>query len=229
MLGHPRYRLHVFTSRGRGPLLRREARLGTALGYLGAYATNLASRRAFGGWLQRVVFSDPRTPLPLPLDDLASHVARLDVHNLADAICASGSIPFVLQAVHDIAGAPRGAYWDGGITDYHLHLRYDAMREGLVLYPHFQRQLVPGWLDKALRHRHHATARLDNVVVLAPHPQWVAGLPGAKLPDRTDFTTWLQQPDERIRRWQQAVAQSQQLADEAERLLRQPSIDALPL
>ncbi|MBA3623611.1 MAG: hypothetical protein H0W48_03990 [Methylibium sp.] len=23
--------------------------------------------------------------------------------------------------MHDIPGAPPGAYWDGGITDYHLH------------------------------------------------------------------------------------------------------------
>ena len=39
---------------------------------------------------------------------------------------ASCSIPFWLDAVHDIPGAPRGAYWDGGITDYHLHLDYGS-------------------------------------------------------------------------------------------------------
>ena len=100
---------------------------------------------------------------------------------------ASCSIPFWLEAVHDIPGAPRGAYWDGGITDYHLHLDYAPMHEGLVLYPHFQPTVVPGWLDKALRHRHRATARLDNVVLLAPSPEWVATLPNGKLPDRDDF------------------------------------------
>ena len=76
---------------------------------------------------------------------------------------ASCSIPFWLDAVHDIPGAPRGAYWDGGITDYHLHLDYAQMGEGLVLYPHFQPTVVPGWLDKGLKHRHGATARLSNV------------------------------------------------------------------
>ena len=40
------------------------------------------------------------------------------------AMQASCSIPFVLQAVPRIAGAPSGAYWDGGITDYHMHLHY---------------------------------------------------------------------------------------------------------
>jgi len=229
LLAHPRYRLHVFTSRGRGPLLRREGRLRTPLGYLGAFASNLMRRHALGAWLQRVVFSDPRTPLPFGLGDFASHQAALRADNLGPAIVASGSIPFVLQAVHDIPGAPPGAYWDGGITDYHLHLDYAAMTEGLVLYPHFQRQLVPGWLDKALKHRHAASRRLDNVVVLSPRPEWVATLPGAKLPDRQDFKTHLHDPAARIRAWTAATAAAQQLADEAADWLARPTADALPL
>ena len=186
-------------------------------------------RRALGAWLQRVVFSDPRTPLPFGLGDYASHQAVLDAHNLAPAIVASGSIPFVLRAVHDIPGAPPGAYWDGGITDYHLHLDYAAMADGLVLYPHFQRALVPGWLDKGLKHRHAASRRLDNVVVLAPHPDWVATLPGAKLPDRQDFKTWQRDPAGRVAAWRAAVAAAQQLADEAADWLAAPTQDALPL
>ena len=68
--------------------------------------------------------------------------------NLQPSILASCSIPFWLDAVHDIPGAPRGAYWDGGITDYHLHLKYDCgSGPNLVLYPHFQKSVVPGWLD----------------------------------------------------------------------------------
>lgn len=67
VLNHPRYRLHVFTSRGRH-VLRREGRrfspISTRLGYLGAFAANAVSRRAMGGWLERVVSSDPREALP---------------------------------------------------------------------------------------------------------------------------------------------------------------------
>ncbi len=59
-----------------------------------------------------------------------------------------------------------------------------------MLYPHFQRTRDPGWLDKALKHRHRATARLDNVVLLSPHPDWVRTLPNAKLPDRNDFKAY---------------------------------------
>ncbi len=229
LLAHRRYRLHVFTSRGRGPLLRRGGRLGTPLGYLGAFASNLLQRRALGGWLQRVVFSDPRTPLPFHLSDFATARAALTSGNLGPAILASGSIPFVLQPVHNIAGAPAGAYWDGGITDYHLHLDYAAMPEGLVLYPHFQRALVPGWLDKGLKHRHAASAMLSNVVVLAPNPEWVRTLPGGKLPDRADFKAWRHDPAGRIRAWQQALVAAAQLADEAADWLARPTQDALPL
>ena len=56
-----------------------------------------------------------------------------------------------------------------------------------MLYPHFQRQLVPGWLDKALKWRHRSTAFLDRTLVLAPDPDWLRTLPDGKLPDRSDF------------------------------------------
>jgi hypothetical protein len=228
LLAHPRHRLHVFTSRGR-QILRREGRLRTPLGYVGAFTTNLLSRRAMGGWLERVVFSDPREPLPIHLRDYRTHAVPLSAANLAPAVLASCSIPFWLDAVHDIPGAPRGAYWDGGITDYHLQLNYASMPEGLVLYPHFQPTLVPGWLDKALKHRHRASARLANLVLLAPRPEWIASLPGAKLPDRNDFRTFVDDDAERMRRWRRAVAESQRLADEFAALVAQPSIEALPL
>ncbi|HSW07513.1 patatin-like phospholipase family protein [Aquabacterium sp.] len=227
-LGHARYRLHVFTSLGRG-LLKREGRVRTPLGYLGAFTTNLVSRRAMGGWLQRVIFSDQREPLPFHLHDYRTHQVPLTPDNLSPAVLASCSIPFLLAAVHDIPGAPRGAYWDGGITDYHLHLDYASMADGLVLYPHFQRHLVPGWLDKALKHRHRASERLANVVVLAPHPEWVKTLPNGKLPDRSDFKAYGTDAEGRMRAWRSALAHSRQLADEFEQLATQSSIDALPL
>ena len=213
VLQHPRYRLHVFTSRGRH-LLGREGRLRTPLGYLGAFATNAVSRKAMGGWLERVIFSDLRDPLPIRLHDFRTHVVPLAPGNLQPAVLASCSIPFWLSAVHDIPGAPRGAYWDGGITDYHLHLNYASMESGLVLYPHFQKTVVPGWLDKAFKHRHRATAHLDNLVVLSPRPEWIATLPNAKLPDRSDFKHFGDDLAARVAAWSQAVRESERLADE---------------
>lgn len=229
LLAHPRWRLHVITSRGRH-LMRRERRLVTPLGYLGAFATNAISRRALGGWLERVMFSDTRDALPFALHDYRTRQVPLDAANLVPSLLASCSIPFWLDAVHDIPGAPRGAYWDGGLTDYHLHLDYGQMREGLVLYPHFQSSVVPGWLDKALKHRHAATARLANVVLLVPNPEWVrATMPQAKLPDRADFKAYGERVDERRRDWRRAVAECERLAEEFAALVRRPSIEALPL
>lgn len=247
LLAHPRYRLHIVTSRGRH-LLGREGRLRTPLGYLGALLSNALSRRALGLWLERVVFSTPGEALPVDLADMRHRVVALNAQNFRPALLASCSIPFALKAVHDIPGAPRGAYWDGGITDYHLHWNYPSINtareagvaglaeavaeagHGLVLYPHFQQAVVPGWLDKAWTQRHRCTPFLDNVVVLAPDPQWVRTLPGGKLPDRSDFKRYARRFDERVRDWSRAAAESARLADDlAEALQQGPRMRVEPL
>jgi hypothetical protein len=162
--------------------------------------------------------------LPFATHDYPTRQVALSTANFADAVQASCSIPFVLEPVHNIAGAPRGAYWDGGLTDYHMHLHYAAknvannvhpMPANLVFYPHFQRQVVPGWLDKALKWRHKATSALDSMVVAAPNPLWVrARLPNAKLPDRSDFGTYGADLPKRVAVWNTACQAAQQIADE---------------
>jgi hypothetical protein len=231
VLGHPRFRLHVFTSRGRHWLLRRPCRWRMPLGCAGAFAANAVSRRALGAWLERVVFHDARAPsLPLHLQDFRTRQVNLSAHNLCLALLASCSIPFALDAVQDIPGAPPGAYWDGGLTDYHLHLDYASMSDGLVLYPHFQRTIIPGYLDTLLPHRQRAGDGLGNVVVLAPDPDWVRrALPNGKLPDLDDFKAYANDVEARIAVWSRAVAESQRLAEEFAAVLEQGSIDALPL
>lgn len=235
LLAHPRWRLHIVTSRGRH-LLGRDGPLRTPIGYLGATLSNAISRRTLGAWLERVVFSSPGEALPVDLSDLRHRRVALTAENFHSALQASCAIPFALQAVHDIPGAPRGAYWDGGITDYHLHWNYPSINAaraaevgavaeavaapGLVLYPHFQQAVVPGWLDKGLRHRHRATHFLDNVVVLAPDPVWVRErLPGGKLPDRSDFKRHATDFAGRVAAWQRAVAESERLGEELERAI----------
>lgn len=250
VLNHPRYRLHVITSHGRH-LLQSEHGLRTPLGYLGAFLTNSVRRKAMGAWLERVVFSGPDAnapdaacaALPFGTDDYHTRQVALNASNFTPALQASCSIPFVLQAVHNIPGAPRGAYWDGGITDYHLHLNYpaaatiatksiavDAMntvssgQKRLVLYPHFQKAVVPGWLDKRLTWRHRATHHLDTMVLLAPNPEWVKTLPNGKLPDRTDFTHYGNHLAGRVKAWSAACSASVQLADEFAAWLERPDM-----
>jgi hypothetical protein len=226
VLEHPRYRLHIATSHGLG-LLNRERGWPTVLGYMGAFASNLMARRALGAWLERVVFSS-HTPcsgvanLPFLTQDYPTRQVALTAENFQAALQASCSIPFVLQAVHDIAGAPHGAYWDGGVTDYHLHLNY--VGKGLVLYPHFQRSVVPGWLDKHLPWRHAASAFLENMVLLAPNPDWIKTLPNGKLPDRGDFTHYGPDLKGRMTDWQAATSAAEQLADEFAQWLQHPDM-----
>jgi len=231
ILAHPRYRLHIITARGRH-VLAREHRIGTPLGYLGAFVTNTLHRKALGAWLERVVFSSHHADLPFATADYRTRQVHLSEANFSPALQASCSIPFVLRSVSPIPGAPSGAYWDGGLTDYHLHLDYrklcaegarqeatvqgvaEEVAPGVVLYPHFQKSIVPGWLDKGLKWRHGATHFLDNAVVLAPNPAWVKTLPNGKLPDRTDFTHYGTDFAGRVKAWTKAASQAQQLADE---------------
>lgn len=211
VLNHPRYRLHVLTSRGR-LILHRGTPSRTLVGFTGMALGNALSRQAMGLFLERTVFSTPGESLPVPLRDLPTGRVALNQGNFIPAMLASCSIPFMLQPVPHVPGALSGAHWDGGLVDYHLHWQYSAMPQGLVLYPHFQRQVVPGWLDKALKWRHRASPWLDNMVLLAPNPAWVATLPGGKLPDRKDFTGLGREA--RVKAWTEAVSRSAQLADE---------------
>ncbi len=246
VLGHPRYKLHIVTSRGRH-LLGREHKVATPLGYFGAFLTNSLHRKAMGAWLERVVFSSQNAALPFATTDYRTRQVALTEANFQPALQASCSIPFVLRSVSNIPGAPPGAYWDGGITDYHLHLNYasdliakDPIKQcgsgqngsqnnssdgtGLVLYPHFQKAVVPGWLDKGLTWRHKATGFLDNMVLLAPDPAWVKTLPNGKLPDRQDFTHYGADLQGRIKTWRAATSQAEHLADELAQWLHQPDM-----
>lgn len=250
VLNHPTFKLNVVVSKGKY-ILANEGNISTPVGYALAYLSNIASRQLLGMWLERTLFSVPRERVNVHTatkhndeniaqqcldlnfdwraDGFQSSQFELNSSNLTQAIQASCSIPFVMRSVPCIPGAPKGAYWDGGITDYHLHWDYNSVAPGFVLYPHFQRSLVPGWLDKALKWRHGSTHFLDRVIVLAPNPNWVAKLPNSKLPDRQDFVRYAKDPSTRIKIWQKAVSESEQLADEFAAWLANPGSIQLEL
>jgi hypothetical protein len=111
VLANPRYRLHVIAARGRG-LLSRASPWRTPLGYAAAFAGNALHRSALGCLLERVIFSssanDAVHALPFGVADIRSAQTRLTESNFMDALRASCSIPFVLDAVQDISDAPKG-------------------------------------------------------------------------------------------------------------------------
>lgn len=213
-LRHPRLRLHVGTVRSRGPTAS-ETRALLAAGLGLAAGANAVSRRLLGLAFERVVFH--ATPSPeIAFGDLATRHVPLEERNLREATLASGSIPLVMAGIADVPGAPRGLYRDGGITDYHFAMDFETP-PGIVLYPHFFDRIVPGWFDKPLSWRRARGRLLERTVFLAPSAEFVRTLPGAKVPDREDFAT--HPTKERQRRWKEAVAASERLADEFEALL----------
>lgn len=207
----PGVALSVITARARGPLSgnTRRAFAHTAL-------DNLLARSRLARHLQRVVFHTGAASRIAADDGFDTERVELTRDNQEDALLASGSIPLICEPVHDIAGAPTGDYWDGGLIDYHLRLPY-AELPGLVLYPHFVPWLTPGWLDKSLpwRARPRAHAWLANVIVIAPSAAMLAKLPNGKLPDRNDFYRYGLDHSARIRDWERAIAEMQRHADEA--------------
>ena len=214
MLAHPWMRLHVGTVRSRG-IVASENRTALLLG-LGVAATiNAISRASLGLMFERVLFHSTAAPA-FAFSDLATRHAKLDADNLRAAILASGSIPMVMAAIVDVPGAPRGRYRDGGITDYHFAMDFDAP-PGLVLYPHFFDRIVPGWFDKALPWRKPRGPLLDRTLFLAPSKEFVATLPGGKVPDREDFVR--HPTPERQRRWHNAMDACRRLADEFEEMI----------
>lgn len=226
-LSHPGHHLSVLAVRGAGALARTGgARWREVAGFLAAAANNAVSRSRLAGSMERVVFHDRRDEgrwLRDGFDAFAQHFVDLSEANLRDALLASGSIPLVLEAVSGIAGAPDGVYWDGGLIDYHLHLPY-RRDPGLVLYPHFADHIVPGWLDKSLPWRRARDAQLENVILVAPSPSFIASLPNGKLPDRRDFQFYGQDHAARTRDWNRAVAESERLAEAFARWSERPDL-----
>ena len=223
ILSHPVFRTHVMAVRSRH-FLASENRVLLGLGLLTAATMNLVSRKTLGLFFQRALFYDARDLPPFfnvrgfPLQQIA-----LSAQNLDDAIVATGSIPLVLHGVRDINGATRGVYRDGGVIDYHHDLPHSAA-DKLTLYPHFYDRITPGWFDKNLGWRQPHPRNVDRTILISPSAEFVARLPNAKIPDRTDFVNY--SPAERIKAWRTCVSACEQLADDFNEILEKDQLAA---
>ncbi len=199
--------LAIVTSRIRG--LR--SRPGMAVLLLAAAALHLATPRATDWLFERVLFHSSPQRARRPL---GGRLVSLTEDNLLAAVLASGSVPFYLQAVEDLPGAPRGAYIDGGLTDYHVNATTLPDIDGVWLLPHYWHHVVPRWLDKGRRHRDLSSQQAQDVLQIYPTTAFVAGLPDGRLPDREDFKIFADRPQDRMRRWRQVVRRSELLGAE---------------
>jgi hypothetical protein len=198
--------------------------------FLGAALANLQHRDRLAVYLKRMVFTHgPATALDAiwPVcDAFGAAFHALDDANARPALAASGSIPVICDAVHEIPGLPRGDYWDGAMIDYHLHLPFHPL-PGLVLYPHFGTSIVPGWLDKHLPWRRAGGHWLGTTLLVAPSKRFLARLPNGKLPDRKDFFAYRGRDAERMAAWRQAIGECQRMVEEFARWCEKPDLSVV--
>lgn len=236
IISHPHYRLQILAARGRGLLRAPRRNISLSAGFGLAVLGNLAARSRLADHLGRVIIGDARDPLywlKAKFDGFETDFAALRPDNLRNALLASGTLPFTMSPVRDLAGAPEGTYWDGGLVDYHLALPYSRVagnpEGGLVLYPHFSRHIVPGWLDKSLPWRRAGVGInrewMENLILVSPSRSFLQGLSRGKLPDRKDFHYYGLNHDFRILNWKLAIAEGERLRDALADFVERPDLD----
>jgi hypothetical protein len=226
LIQHPRLHSYIVTARGRG---LNSSPSGPALvaGLGCAALANAAGRALLQSQFQRVVFASAAAPA-LPLRDFDATMVSLCEDTVARTLHASGSIPFVLAGEQNIAGAPPGHYWDGGIIDYHFDMQ-PFREETLILYPHFRGDVTPGWFDKFLYWRKNRRPSMDKLILICPSAAFLASLPQGKIPDRSDFRRMTAQ--ERLNYWKICIDRSRELAEDFARQIsrKDPLADTILL
>ncbi|MFW6081650.1 MAG: patatin-like phospholipase family protein [Desulfosalsimonas sp.] len=217
ILSHPFYRLNIMTVRCRGITGTDDKKI--LLPALAAAAlANGVSRRALGLFFERALFYDPRDVPPFfRMRGFPVKRIPLDAQNIKPALLASGSIPMLMSAIRDIPGAPSGAYRDGGIIDYHMNIPFSENSrgdKGIVLFPHYCEQVVPGWLDKKVPWRKPDLLAMENVLMVAPGRKFIKSLPFGKIPDRKDFYEFAGRDAQRMDYWRKVVEKSKELAED---------------
>lgn len=213
-LANKKYRLGIITARARN-LVACENILLQKMGLAACYILNFFSRNNIYRFADRVVFYSGSKPPAFCLQpEYRGVFVRLNEINFKYAVMASGAIPLVVHGVHDIYGAPRGVYRDGGLIDYHLTHQFAARENELVLFFHHQERIIPGWLDKSRLSRTPDERTLSNVVMVFPAQNFIEKLPGEKVPERDDFLTYINDSRTRIQRWQRAAELAAPLGEE---------------
>ena len=208
IINNPVFKAHFIVAKSNG-FIASEHKLIQLLGLSKSYMLNRINRKLLGAQYERFIFGAPNSDLSIT-DSYKFKTQNIELTqiNLKDAFLASGSIPLVMQGIKNIVGSPPGIYRDGGIIDYHFDLKIN--NPGLILYPHFNSDPKAGWFDKNLK-RKVAPQNYDNVVMITPSKEFIAGLPYGKIPDRNDFTDL--DADTRIKYWNTVFSETEKLAE----------------
>jgi len=213
-LANKKYRLTILTARSRN-LVASGNQFIQKTGLAICYLCNFFNRNNLYNFAERVVFYNGSKPPAFCFQPhFRGKFVRLNEVNFKFAVMASGAIPLVVEGVRDIYGAPRGVYRDGGLVDYHLTHQYAAKPGDIVLFFHHQERIIPGWLDKKLVKRLPPQDILSNVLMVFPSQSFVEKLPGERIPDRTDFLTYIDDHAARTNNWRRAVEIAAPLGEE---------------
>lgn len=208
IINNPVFKAHFIVAKSNG-FIASENKLIQLMGLSKSYMLNRVNRKLLGSQYERFIFGAPNSNLSITDSyNFKTQNIALSQTNLKDALLASGSIPLIMQGIKNIAGSPQGTYRDGGIIDYHFDLKIN--NPGLILYPHFNSEPKAGWFDKNLK-RKVAPQNYDNVVMITPSKEFIAGLPYGKIPDRNDFTDL--DADTRIKYWNTVFSETEKLAE----------------
>ncbi|MCF8093349.1 MAG: patatin-like phospholipase family protein [Desulfotignum sp.] len=213
ILCHPFFRIAFSAVRCRYLLASRH-RVAQLLGILAGAAVNRVSRSLQRLYLERVVFHHPQFDIrDVSFSDFPTRFVSLGKKNFQPALTASGAIPFVMEGVTNIAGAPHGMYRDGGILDYHPVFALSSDQKKFILYPHFYPYIIPGWFDKKCPRRRVTGSITDRMILLAPSEKFVARLPFGRIPDRKDFIRFQGDDATRVTAWEKAADMGRVLGD----------------
>jgi hypothetical protein len=208
------YRLAILTARAKS-LAASERSWVQKLGFILGFMANALHPGLIHRFAERVVFYYGVQPPDFCLHkEFRGRCFPLSEINFKAALIASGAIPIAIAGVRNIFGAPDGVYRDGGLIDYHINQDYRTRRGGLTLFFHHQERIIPGWMDKKLKKRRPPDEFLDSVVMIYPSEGFVESLPGGRIPDRTDFETFIDDPATRIANWRRTVELSAPLGEE---------------
>jgi len=208
------YRLAVLTCRAKH-LTASETPWVQKTGFLLGLLANFLHPALIHLFSERIVFyCGPQPPDFCLRKGFRGRFFPLSEVNFKPAVTSSGAIPLVVAGVRDIFDAPNGVYRDGGLIDYHINQDYRTRNGGLTLFFHHQERIIPGWMDKRIGSRRPQDGFLDSVIMVYPSEDFVAGLPGGRIPDRGDFETFVDDPALRIANWRKVVELSAPLGEE---------------
>ena len=218
ILEHDRRHIHVVTARGKGLLSSKHKALlytGFGMSFLG----NAGSRNSLRYSAERTLFSNFNgLPYDNEEDSLPTIQHSLTKENLIPALQASGTIPFMMQQQYGVPGGKKGAYWDGGMTDYHISLPYSI--EGFVLHPHFYPFVYQGWFDKLLPWKRYASKdHMSKVILISPSDSFVNSLPRKRIAEMKDAQFYGLDQDKRIEYWNQIADRSLELGQALKNLI----------